>query len=271
MVVRNFVFLYFLYLYVLKTGSQKFLKVLTITSCIASLGVLLIFFINTGSFYLHDEDSLGIINANIQSVIDGFVIAWLIVSKKYKGKYLYAILFLFVFILLSGTRKSIITIAVIVGGFMMLRNAKNILRNAVIVLILFVALYFILMKIPAVYDMIGNRFESLFSFMEGGDTDDSTKTRDRFIEYALLFWADSPIWGNGLNSFGILYGIEDTYSHNNYVELLCSVGLVGMVSYYLMYLFSLFKLITIKKNREIFTFTVCLIISILLKDYALVS
>ena len=269
-VLRNFVFIFFLYQYIHYVSTESFLPFFSKACCISSFGILLIFYLNTGGFYMHDDDSLGIINANIQSVIDGFIIAWMIINKRYKVNDLLLLLFLFLFILLSGTKKSIITIIVVVGINMVLKNPKHIIRNLSGILALLVVLYIVLMKIPAVYDMIGSRFETLFSFMEGGDTDSSTKARDNFIELGLLYWADSPIWGRGLNSFGYLYGDDTTYSHNNYVELLCSVGIVGLISYYLMYIHAIISFIRVN-NRIVTPLALSIIISFLITDYALVS
>ena len=127
------------------------------------------------------------------------------------------------------------------------------------------------MKVQVVYEMIGSRFETLQSFIEGGDTDNSTKARDNFIEIGMLYWSKNPIWGHGLNSFGALWGDDTTYSHNNYVELLCSVGIVGAISYYMIYLASLIKFIKLRGKDMIVPFAISVIFSCLITDYALVS
>lgn len=271
-VLRNFIFIYFLYQYIQLVTSQHFLSFFTLACCMSSLGVLLLYFMSTGTLDMRTDGAESTINANIQSVINAFIISWLIISKQYKGKFFFIISFLFLFVLFSGTRKSIISIVVLVGGYLMLKQPRHIVRNMIGVIMLLLVLYVVLMKIPAIYDIIGNRFASLFSFMEGGDTDESTDTRNKFIELGLLYWANNPLWGNGLNSFGVLWG-EDTYSHNNYIELLCSLGIVGLIAYYMIYIIPLVKTLKsyIKHNQPTIAFTLCMILSCLISDYAMVT
>ena len=272
--IRNFIFFFGLYQYILHSNTKKFLEVFLTACCIASFGILLINFSRTGMLYMHDDDTLGdVINANVQSVIDGFLVSWLIISKKVRGKYLGIIFFLLFFIILSGTKKSIITIGLMISLYVLFKNPSHLVRNLFVVVCIFVFSYLIMMNIPVIYDMIGNRFESLFAMLAGESSDSSTNTRDRFIEMGLLYWAGSPIWGNGLDSFGVLWGDDTTYSHNNYVELLCSVGLVGCLTYYFLYVIPFFKSIRIyvKMHKPKALFALCILLSCLVTDYALVS
>ncbi len=273
-VLRNFIFLFALYHYAYNTGFDNFMKILTTACFVSSIGIILINYSRSGILYMHgDTNVAGLINANIQSVLSGFLIAYLLIKKQYTGMYKWVILLLLLFVILSGTKKSIISMGVIICMYILLKSPSHIIRNLIVVLGLFVFSYIILIKIPFIYEMIGSRFESLYAFWEGGDTDASTNTRDRFIELALLYWADNPIWGNGLDSFGVLWGDETTYSHNNYVELLCSVGLVGLISFYLLYLIPLIKLLRtyIKTHSESAILGLCILISCLVLDYAMVT
>jgi O-antigen ligase len=61
--------------------------------------------------------------------------------------------------------------------------------------------------------------------------DSSYRKRALMIEQGLQLWRDNPLFGNGLDAFRGLSG-EATYAHNNYAELLCDVGLVGMILFY---------------------------------------
>ncbi|NUM88849.1 MAG: hypothetical protein HUU37_06575, partial [Bdellovibrionales bacterium] len=47
----------------------------------------------------------------------------------------------------------------------------------------------------------------------------------------LQLWQQAPLFGNGLDAFRGLSG-QGTYAHNNYVELLCDLGLLGTLLFY---------------------------------------
>ncbi|MGH7866088.1 MAG: O-antigen ligase family protein [Candidatus Dormibacteraceae bacterium] len=56
-------------------------------------------------------------------------------------------------------------------------------------------------------------------------------TRYNMVQKALSLWEEAPLLGNGVDAFHSLSGYQ-TYAHNNYVELLCDLGLVGVFLFY---------------------------------------
>jgi O-antigen ligase len=64
--------------------------------------------------------------------------------------------------------------------------------------------------------------------------DSSYRLRAQMIDQAIQLWRQNPLFGNGLDAFRGLSG-QGTYAHNNYVELLCDVGLVGVALFYAMH------------------------------------
>jgi O-antigen ligase len=63
------------------------------------------------------------------------------------------------------------------------------------------------------------------------DSDSSYHKRLTMVHQGLRLWEEAPIFGNGLDSFRDLSG-QGTYAHNDYVELLCDLGLVGALFFY---------------------------------------
>ena len=55
--------------------------------------------------------------------------------------------------------------------------------------------------------------------------DVSISYRSEYIYAAINYFIENPIFGIGLDQFRIQN--DSSYSHNNYVELLCSVGFFG--------------------------------------------
>ena len=64
--------------------------------------------------------------------------------------------------------------------------------------------------------------------------------KEMYIKGFKMF-EEHPISGFGWNAFAAKSGIR-LHSHNNYIELLVSTGLLGLVSYYFIYLFAFIKI-----------------------------
>ena len=80
--------------------------------------------------------------------------------------------------------------------------------------------------------MIHQHAQDLLAIQRTVEYDDSSyQTRTDMIHQGIGLWLQAPLFGNGLDSFRGLSG-QGTYAHNNYVELLCGIGLVGMLLFY---------------------------------------
>lgn len=154
---------------------------------------------------------------------------------------------------LSASRKNFIIPIVVLFIVMILKTdkkgRKHIITRSIIVAIAACVLLWSIFEVPFLYDAIGYRMEGLRNLFTGeGAVDKSTEIRMWMIDYALELWRRNPILGNGIDTFKVfntLYG--HCYSHNNFVELLCGVGVVGFLAYYSMY-FYLFKNLLKCKN-----------------------
>ena len=75
--------------------------------------------------------------------------------------------------------------------------------------------------------------------------------RDRGTLYlvALKEFKEAPIFGHGMGSYSLKYGL---YPHNAVLELLCETGIVGTLCVLLFIIYILFKLVyTCKENEEV--------------------
>lgn len=101
----------------------------------------------------------------------------------------------------------------------------------------------ILFSLDVISDTLITRFEMTFAMLEGqsGMMGDGDVERQSMISSGLRYFSNSPIWGNGQGNFSYLFSLENKgghiglYSHNNYVELLCNLGIIGFVVYYTFY------------------------------------
>lgn len=144
---------------------------------------------------------------------------------------------LLVIVLLTGSRKSLITVALFVVAFLLFwtpeKGSIDLVLRIVGVLALIVAAIWVIMKVDVFYNAVGNRIESLLKYwIDGGDADASAVTRNNMTKIAMeLFLTRNPMFGIGLNNFKYMSGYL-TYSHSNYSEVLCSLGFVGFFAYY---------------------------------------
>jgi O-antigen ligase len=178
----------------------------------------------------------------------------------------------------SGSRKMI----AVWGGLLMLAGARfgaklrnsAMLLGAVLLLIPFISIgvtstsgFWVNPLLEPIQEIqVYERFERL---AEGRDR--SGQTRLSMIVRGYELWQASPLWGYGIDQFRYVSGFAK-YSHNNYVELLVSFGMVGFLLYY-----SVIGSIMARSVRRIFVgsqhawpvLVICIVI--LFWDLALVS
>lgn len=151
-------------------------------------------------------------------------------------------------VLASGTRSGLITCVL---GFLLLwfiqersRGFFSMKNFGLIVLgvALLAALLYFIMHNDFAYQLIGSRFEQLLHYLTGTETQDnysstydySARERAGLLNLAIEVWLQSPVWGSGLNGFSYYAAImlRDTFCHNNYLEILTGVGIIGLAIYY---------------------------------------
>ena len=175
----------------------------------------------------------------------------------------------------TGSRTAFI---VLILGFIVyywMCNPKKAVKNVILTaLVVFCALY-VIMNVEGFYNVLGKRFEGLFSLFTGkGEADTSSMLRDKFIENGKKWFLDKPLFGYGLNNYKVLNlraTGEMTYAHNNFIEIAVDLGIVGLIWYYAPFLVLAVKLLLSYKkgNINIYLF-VSLIISVV-SHYGTVS
>jgi len=183
--------------------------------------------------YEINENTFGQIALGIVS----YLFFW---SKKTKWKNMFInglIIILIIFALISGSRKCLISLAIYIILFMMYEHPSRdfIKFFAKVAGVAFVLgmIYVCIMNIDVLYSSVGMRIESLLVFLEGDiRADGSVNARFLMIQQALEMFSDKPILGYGLNTFAYITRFG-AYAHNNYVELLANVGIVGFLIFYI--------------------------------------
>lgn len=136
-------------------------------------------------------------------------------------------------VFLTGSRKATLFAILSVILFLLvyyrkIAFGKKILLYAFIILSI-VALFTVIKNIPA-FSTIYNRFELLIEGIIGENTSYETdQVRKNMIATGLKKFMENPIFGGGT---GVSYVVFGTYSHNNFVEILMSYGMLGFIIYY---------------------------------------
>lgn len=181
------------------------------------------------------------VNANVVGMNAAFLFGMVSYGAKEaqwkKWYYNLAAVIIALIALLTGSRKALMIILMFVAAFVFFwvpeKNMKKFMAKLLVTLGVLAALVALLMKVDVLYDTIGNRLESLYQqWFMGEETDASAISRARMISIGMNIFKKKPWIGFGHNAFKMGSGY-DTYSHNNYVELLCSMGIIGTLLFYI--------------------------------------
>ncbi|MGN0163990.1 MAG: O-antigen ligase family protein [Candidatus Ornithomonoglobus sp.] len=183
-------------------------------------------------------------------------------------------------ILISGSRSSLLEVFV---GLLFLQVLLDNINNEkyykqfigfLFIVAAVIAIYHFAMTNETLYKILGIRIESLFEIMSGKKSsinENSTLERQYLIEEGLSRFRESPLLGKGIGSFAqyIFPKVGKLiFAHNNYVELLQGVGLLGTVVFYTFHFISMKSFF--KKRNEKTTLAAVLIMQMLVAHYAVV-
>lgn len=149
---------------------------------------------------------------------------------------------LVVFSCLSGSKKAVFIalFAIVTIIISRSRNPLKIFRNIIVATVLVLLACYAVLNIDVLYDSVGYRIESMMGFLShSGVIDKSTETRSELISLSFDVFKSHPILGVGLDGFRHTNPYT-MYAHNNYMEILSDLGLIGFVIYYSLF-FGLIK------------------------------
>lgn len=201
----------------------------------------------------------------------------------YENKKIYYIISIIPLIISLGTGSRKVLLMILLGIiclFIFMRNRgskKDTIRiiKKLAILIIIIIIAWNIMKMP-MFSMIFNRFESMVNgFTGNGKVDASTTIRKQFIQAGLEQFIETPILGIGVNnsSYVTLKATNDeTYLHNNFVELLACTGIIGFLLYYSVFIYLLYELFRYVKTNNNFAIINFIILAVnIILDYGVVS
>lgn len=202
-----------------------------------------------------------------------------------QGQKKYGILFTVntMILILSASRKGLlcacIPIAILYIFDTKISLKKRALRCAALIAAGVIGLW-LMMRIPLLYALVGNRVEGLFATLTGNVTeaDSSSESRSLLITWGMEWFRERPLLGYGIDNYRIVLVKHHPdwpisyYAHNNYVELLVDTGIIGLALYYWNYVVILLNSWKNRKaisNKELLVLG--MFISIIISEIALVS
>lgn len=249
-----------------KENAESMLKIvmwggyLVILYSIATLGV-------TGFLSMMRTDSSRF-GTEINSNTIGMCAAYSFVIGLYlwrKNGFTVSNLFLVLCILsvgLSASRKGLI---ILVGGTLGMlvmerkKNSINVNRLLKGVLILFGVVFFLYILIKlGVFSNLGRRMDLLIDSVINGNKANSIsiKLRDMYLKLGKELFLQHPIYGIGIDNARIFVARQfgtARYLHNNFIELLADVGVIGFAIYYSIHVYLLGCFFREKRYSNSFT------------------
>lgn len=213
-------------------------------------------------------------------------VAYRFFSSSCKTKWGIAFCFLFVCGMLTGVRKALIIPLLFVYVYQLIINRKNALKiiGYTALAIIIVSLIFLLVNTffvtlsTRMWNLVFDITQGTNGVAVGGD---SYETRSWLRETAWQAFLENSLIGLGVGQFAhysLLHGGPLLYAHNNYLELLANMGVVGFLCYYgaivllVRQLWSV--LVNTKENckiRQFACFGISFIVAVLVMEYGQVD
>lgn len=280
--VKIFVMILLLYVsFVGNLDTRKLLKITMWGGFIAIMYSFLTIGINDIILMAQLGDRMGneeFINVNVLATLAANVVvinAFFIIHEKLSWDIVIDLPCLLM-IAVCGSRRAIIVLIVGILFLYFLKNARQsklsfIFKSSIVLVVAFFVINY-LSNMPMFY-VISSRMEGMTNFLSGtGPVDNSLDVRAQMIEVGFKLFQENPILGIGLDNARMFNPKYGAYLHNNYAELAADLGIIGLLLFYGIILYPLFKIYKTKGyNTNYYAAVVTLIFSMLLSDYGVVS
>ena len=165
---------------------------------------------------------------------------------KHRRLMIFVVILYSVVVLLCGSRMGLLLLVGIPLAWLAISsNYRNFFIRLLTGIIAAVIVYYVVMYVPAVYQVLGRRIDVLIRNLMGQNvTDGSIIDRQALISHGLDWFKERPFFGFGMYTFKerLLwqYGYS-RYAHNSYIEVLVGTGIIGIFIYYWHYVYLLAK------------------------------
>ena len=207
------------------------------------------------------------------------VIAFYFAVRKHKIIYFVLAVLFGGIMLFTGSRQSLVVLilGMLMYAVLFSKNILTTLRNLAITIGVIAIVGIIIFNVEGIYEVLGTRIEDLISQILGDSNADGSATeRGYFANKALEAFTEYPVFGMGLSNFSVYLSkigySNTTWSHNNYLEIMSGLGIVGLILYYsyLGYV-EVYAIRLIKYRCECLNITLILMTIYLLVDFIAVN
>lgn len=194
-----------------------------------------------------------------------------------KEKFFYIVMLLPIFVAMgSGSRKALALVVFGIFAIIFIQYRREAKLSGFVKLVAAVTVLAVAVAVMSqmeIFDVMFSRIEKMFNSVQ---KDNSTLVREAMIEYGLDYFKQHPYTGIGIANSGIITKNNlgwSTYLHNNYVELLATVGIFGTILYYAIYVYLIVELykLAFRENDDTAVLMLSLMVSNLVMDYGAVS
>ena len=254
-IIRNIMVLYFVSVRVKEQEDIERILIIHILAIIfldIFVMKLMINYYSLSTFFLKRFGDNFAYNSNAISTLNALSALFSIYfARKCEKKILPVVtLCFFTFIIvICGSKQGMITL---IMGILLTLYLKGSLQKKIGTIIIAIAVVVIvwklIMNVSILYEIIGYRFEGLLGLVNSATEDVSTLNRNNLLKQAFEVWVSHPVLGVGFNNFPVVQTIQSGYyyAHNNYLEILADLGVVGFLLYYINYV----RIIRFKINKN---------------------
>ena len=184
--------------------------------------------------------------------------------------------------LFTGSKKGLVLLIVgpAIYYFSSTKGFKTIKKTFLLSCVVGIIIFFVFNN-KNLYNILGRRLEITYYTLIGsslnGRQDNSYLERKFYINEGIELFKQKPILGHGGNNFYSYMKLIEyrhaAYSHNNYIELLSTLGIIGFIIYYSFICYILFSLYNNYKkcNNKLILIMLIFVFLQLLMDYGMVS
>ena len=276
-------FLYIAICSIMRSGSfAKNLGLPILFTCIFC--VVYIIITNQGMIG-EDEIRIGVgLSGNVNTVAVSLGILSLLLTYIYlhdrKLLFLLVLVVLIAFLLLTGSKKAIVYI--IIDFVMIIRTGKKKMTKYLIIGIVSVITYYVIMRVPYFYSVIGHRVQDLIYQIFGigsgsfsNISDRSSELRLEMIREGFNIYLTHPeyyLFGGGEKFFALCSEYSYLhYSHCNYTEMLCNYGAYGIIIFYFPLIDNLRVLRSLRQwDKDLVLLAILCIVSTLINSWLMV-
>ena len=159
---------------------------------------------------------------------------YLFYRKRFKLFHIAVFVLAFIFAMSSGSRKALLIVCI---GVLFLTYKRYGIHKVykVVAIVLVLSVLFIAIIQLSVFETINYRMEQLGKNLAGeGGGDGSSAIRMNMIKDGWSIFKERMLTGYGISNYSVATRYR-TYAHNNFIEILVGLGLIGFVLYYLIY------------------------------------